>query len=238
MNLAEFTRLQSELIEKVRKNDLEGVKACLETGISPDCELAGTPLILYAIQRELYEVADELFCAEANISVAYELSNWTVLHQLSATGRIAEIKNYYDFMDNVKAKDKNKGQDALMIALDNGHKEVFEFLLEKGLELRSQDKDGSNLFHYLAKAGWMDIFEREAPKYISLLQVKNKKGETPLTMTGLTILDFIKDEPEEEVASVEVKEEANKSVESVQVADEVKDDVKPKLGKLKGAKRL
>lgn len=230
MNLNEIKKAETNLIEAMKINDVNGVVAELEKGLSPNFEYAGMPVILYAAQREMWDIVEELYMAEADMTAKNEMSGWTLLHQLTACGKIEQIKAYLDFIDKRYAADKIKGQSAFMIAVESNQREVFDYFVSKGFEFREKDFEQNNVFHYVAKAGWVDVLQEHGIKHPSLIEAKNKNGETPLFLAGLSLADLKIENQEDIKETIENKD-------SVQEKVEVQES-KPKIGKLKGAKRL
>lgn len=235
LSIAKIRELELELIAAIKVNDVPEAARVLESGISPDFEYTGVPILLYAAQRELWPMVEELYMANANMDATNELSGWTFLHQLVAANRIKEVHQYIDFIDRGYAKEFTKEQDAFMLSVDLGHREIFDVLVEKEFEFRAKDKENNNVFHYVAKAGWIDVLNKHGEKNFQLLSATNKSGETPLSLAGLTISDLSFEKQSNE--SVKANEP---NVESVEEASSVEatTEAKPKLGKLKGAKRL
>lgn len=238
MNYSEINGLKAELVDAVRGRNIDDMIKVLEKGMKEgveltDAELAGMPLVLYCAQTERWDMLDELYMANASLNAKYDVANWTLLHQLCATNRIEELKNYLPEISNGYEREKNNGQNAMMICIDKGHKEIFEMLVDIKLDFRQVDNNNNNTFHYLAKVQWLDLLKvyGQNPTYNNLLNAKNKEGETPLSLSGLKMVDIIDNEVSEKT-EVERVDGVNKEQE---VSNEV---TKPKLSKLKGTKRL
>lgn len=233
MNLNEIKKMETNLVEAMKVNDVEAVVAELEKGLDPNFEYAGMPIIIYAAQREMWDIVEELYMADANMDAKNEMSGWTLLHQLTACGKLPQIKSYIDFMDKKYQADKILGQTAFIVSVDQNQREIFDYFISKGFEFREKDLELNNVFHYVAKAGWVDVLQEHGYKNLALLEAKNKKGETPLVLAGLSLEDLNLEKNE---SNKNKDNNNNDNVEANEVVETVQD--KPKLGKLKGAKRL
>lgn len=234
MNLNEIKKMETNLVEAMKINDVEAVVAELEKGLDPNFEYAGMPVIIYAAQREMWDIVEELYMANADMDAKNEMSGWSLLHQLTACGKLPQIKSYIDFMNKKYQAEKINGQTAFIVAVDQNQREIFDYFISKGFEFREKDFELNNVFHYVAKAGWVDILQEHGYANLSLLEAKNKKGETPLFLAGLSLSDLNLEKNTVGATKTNVNE--TNPVENSQAGDVNQE--KPKLGKLKGAKRL
>lgn len=183
-----------KLKQAVKDSNIKEIVSLVESGAPTDIEIGGIPILLYAAQRDLWDVVEELFILNADMDIKYEIMNWTLVHQLSLAGKDKQLENYLPFIEDKNVKEDSKGQNALMIAVTANHYSTFKVLLNSGVELRSTDKEGNNVLHYVARAGWVDILSEVAEKHIQLFSLKNKNGETVLSITGMKLGDFVKEE--------------------------------------------
>lgn len=234
VNISTIVDLSTELKNAVKSGDIPKIVELVESGAPTDTEIGGIPILLYAAQRDLWDIVEELFILNADLDIKYDVLDWTLIHQMAMAGKNEQLENYLPFIESKNVKDNARGQNALMIACEAGHKETFKILMDAGVELRGVDLENNNALHYVAKAGWQDILELVAEKHYQLFSLPNKNGDTVLSLTATTMSDFIKDAP------VETKSEAVDSVSVSSVVDgaEPATDVKTAKKKLSSVKKI
>ncbi|XP_065333887.1 ankyrin-3-like isoform X2 [Cloeon dipterum] len=107
------------------------------------------------------------------------------LHQTCVSGNLATAKFILGLKClNVNATMKS-GKTALMIAAGRGHLELVKLLLENGADINIRNDYGSLAFHAAAATGDLKTVEYllSISETGSLLEDRNKRGETPLILS-------------------------------------------------------
>lgn len=195
----------TKLKKAVKESNIEDIVTLVKAGAPTDAEIGAVPMLLYAAQREMWDVVEEFFILGADMDIKYNILDWTLIHQLASSGQDEKLENYLPFINNKNQIEKSKGRNALMIAILSDKRSTFDILKEANLEIRCTDKDGNNVLHYLARAEWIDVLKELVEKHYTLFTVPNKKGETVLDIANMKMTDFIENVSEnvEDVTSFE-----------------------------------
>ena len=96
------------------------------------------------------------------------------------SGDMRKVEKFFDANPSCVNATNKKGQSLLMIAVENGHADVAEDLLDRGAKVEGRDAKGSTVLHYSITEE-EDILSvaivRRAP---ALLAAQDACGETPL----------------------------------------------------------
>lgn len=243
LSVSKIVDLSVEFKAAIKNGDIDKIQELAQKGAPTDVEIGGVPALLYAAQRDMWNVVDELFVLEVDLDVKYDVLGWALIHQMASAGKNEELHNYLPYINFKNVKEIGKGQTPLMIAIEAGHKETFKILLEHGGELRATDNEQNNVAHYLAKVGWNDELELISEKQHKLFIQPNKKSETVLSITGLTLGDFMLNTKNvvETVESVDGVKDTLISTDSLDVKEnavDVEEAVSPAKKKLSKVKRI
>lgn len=235
VNLKTVMEKSTELKQAVKEGNIPKIVELVESGAPTDLEIGGVPILIYAAQRDLWDVVEELFVLNADLDIKYEILNWALIHQMAQVGKDVQLSNYLPFIQDKFIKEGSKGQNALMIAIDANRKSTYKILLENGLELRSTDNLGNNGLHYLAKSNWIDEIKEVAESNFQLLTLPNKKGETVLSILNMQLSDFVQDEKVSIMNNISSNQTESVVVESdtPEVEQEIEKPAKKKLSKVK-----
>lgn len=108
-------------------------------------------------------------------------SRSTPLHCAAYNGQLECVRLLLSKGANIEAKEMN-GCTPLHIASYIGHNAVVEFLISKGANLEARDeKNGATPLFWAVAAGKKDVVETIVSKG-ALVNVKDKNGETPLSL--------------------------------------------------------
>ncbi|XP_046555309.1 serine/threonine-protein phosphatase 6 regulatory ankyrin repeat subunit B-like [Haliotis rubra] len=123
------------------------------------------------IKKSIHRRVSSTFVAEKGFGI-------NTLHSACLGGDVEVVKyvlsqNMLDINDKVHC-----GRTAVMLAGQNGHKEVVELCVTHGAKLSLKDRDGENILHIASNGGHLEVV-----KYILSLgtvdiDVKNKKRQT------------------------------------------------------------
>jgi len=107
---------------------------------------------------------------------------WT-LEEAAAGGRIDKVKLLISKQPN--SIDKAKMETALCRACENGHKEVAELLIARGVDVNAKPAGGDTPLHYVVRSGkgGNDIIELLIAKGADV-NVKNNAGQTPVDVAA------------------------------------------------------
>ena len=117
----------------------------------------------------------------------------TALHRAAALGNVEVAQQLISAGADREAREQIKGSTPLQLAIVNGQKEMVRMLVQQGARVDSQNKEGQNALHIIAKSFPGDeveafAFEFDAPEILASWQIKDHKGRTPADMKNLLFL--------------------------------------------------
>ncbi|XP_048246396.1 ankyrin repeat domain-containing protein 17-like [Haliotis rufescens] len=141
-----------------------------------------TPVIVAAQEGES-KVFNLLVNKHCDLSVLNN-DNYTILHVASNGGSVRIVKRILS--RNVADKDSsgNNGVTPIMVAAENGHKNVFDLLVNKGCSLTTVDDSGRNILHCACVGGNVQIVEYIISQGSVDLTRKDKEGQTPIMLAA------------------------------------------------------
>lgn len=159
-------------------------KPLIDSGLASE----GTPLIKAASEGHR-EVCEILLKAGAN---PLESTTWgkNALHLAAERGKTETVKLFITNKTLLESKEFFT-KTALLLAAENGHREVCEILLKAGadpsttVERGSSDENGHNAMHLAAKNGKTEVVQLLLA-YKHLINAKTKRGnKTPLMLAAI-----------------------------------------------------
>jgi len=140
-----------------------------------------TPLIL-AAQEGHSDVCELLLKAGANPFATSE-SSMNAMHTAAVAGKVKIVQMLVVHKQLIDSKTKNS-RTPLMLAAQEGHRDVCEALLKAGAGPLVTDEDGVNAMHIAATYEQTNIIQLLATDK-QLIDSKNKKGHTPLMLVTM-----------------------------------------------------
>lgn len=112
-------------------------------------------------------------------------------------GDVEEVRQL--LLENANVNEaKDSGQTALMVAVENGHVNVVELLLEEAIDIMMQDKDGQTALHTALSSKLMDDTVQKLVKLLLEktidISTQGKHGQTALhlaAMRGMTEVVYL-----------------------------------------------
>jgi ankyrin repeat protein len=154
-----LTSCISMVHRSVDRGDLAGVRAEIESGVSPETldYRDKTPLLLAAEQGQ-YEIAEYLLAAGADVDAT----------TIKDSGEVTPLRYAIDRRDFLMVKlfvengaDVNKanthGWTPLMTAARVGDREIMAYLIDQGADIRARTADGTTALRTASNYGWTDI---------------------------------------------------------------------------------
>ena len=153
-----YKELQAEIRTAYKKQDLDGMRSCLERGVSPNIsELYNVRLVLENIFSYLCvdgnDEAIKLFLeygANINVQRKYDNDNWTPLLLACNEGNVSTVRILIENSADVNLADRD-GLTPLMIAAVAGKIEIIKTLLESGADPLALDKDGYDVESHISR---------------------------------------------------------------------------------------
>ena len=155
--------LRTKLTTAVDKGNLEQTKAILETGITPNFqrpEIASP--INFAVARSSLEILELLLKHGANPNFTSS-GPITTLAQAAFYGRLDMVKLLLDWGAKVDGFVADPKKTALIVAAEQGKKEVVEALLAAKADPNWKDKHGTNALEYAQKNNHKEIVTLLSP---------------------------------------------------------------------------
>lgn len=144
----------------------------------------GRTYIFWAAYKNNLEIMKHLVAhgAKANINDSH---GYSVLNFASVTGQ-TNIKLYDFLLDNkadINATNNDDANALLLVAPFAKNDAIFDYFIAKGLDLKSQDKNGNTIFHYAAKGGHVPVLKSLIQKGIAYNTV-NKTGSDAMLLAS------------------------------------------------------
>ncbi|XP_067650466.1 inversin-like [Haliotis asinina] len=88
------------------------------------------------------------------------------LHDACGKGNLTKVKSILSQgLVNVNSRDGNHGKTPLMVAAQEGHCRIFDFLIKKGANKSEVDNNGKNILHWACKGGHEGLVKCILPQY-------------------------------------------------------------------------
>ncbi|XP_067648837.1 serine/threonine-protein phosphatase 6 regulatory ankyrin repeat subunit C-like [Haliotis asinina] len=88
------------------------------------------------------------------------------LHNACRRGNLTRLKRILSGgLVHINSRDGNQGKTPLMVAAQEGHCRIFDFLIEKGANISQVDNGGKNFLHWACKGGHVGMVECVLPLY-------------------------------------------------------------------------
>jgi len=141
----------------------------------------GNTSLMLSAQEGLKEVCEALLKAGANPLATGE-NGWNAMHWAAYKGK-TEIVQFLSVHKQLIDSKIKAGNTSLMLAAQEGHKEVCELLLKEGANPLATQENGWNAMHWAANKGKTEIVQ-----FLSvdkqLMNSKTKKGNSSLTLAA------------------------------------------------------
>ncbi|XP_048257810.1 serine/threonine-protein phosphatase 6 regulatory ankyrin repeat subunit A-like [Haliotis rufescens] len=133
--------------------------------------------VMIAAESGHKEVVELLVNKGADASLMDKKGN-NILHLACQMGHV-EVVKYVLSQDIVDINSRGwKTKTPMMMAAEEGHKEVVELLLNKGTDPSLVDKRGNNILHLACQNGQMEVVKYIVSKVIVDVNAKNKRRKT------------------------------------------------------------
>ncbi|XP_046554158.1 putative ankyrin repeat protein RF_0381 [Haliotis rubra] len=138
------------------------------------------------------EVLDLLERSGADLNAADDAGD-NVLHSACLGGHVDIVSRVLK-LNKVDINSRGKSsRTPLMMAARNGDKEIFDLLINKGVDTRPEDDDSNNILHLASEGGNLDIVKYVLSLKIVDINARNKHQETPTMMAtrGSEVCDLL-----------------------------------------------
>jgi len=174
--------LQDEYFRAIEANDVVGVKALLDFGITIECRNAqsNTGLIVAAMNG-FYEILSCVLTegAAGHVNCSND-DGFTALQYSAKLGDQDIVKCLLNCRADVNSKNKFH-QTPVMLAARHGHSKVTEMLLRYGASIEKRDRGGRNALMMAARNGHVEVIE-VLLKANANVNVVDRRGKTALTL--------------------------------------------------------
>jgi Ankyrin repeats (3 copies) len=111
------------------------------------------------------------------------------LEGAAGVGRLDVVKSFFNRDGSLKpSATRTQLREGFVWACEYGHKDVVEFLLDKGIDLRDGENTGQTALHLAAHRGQLEII-RLLLKHGSALEARNAYGGTVLGQTTWSVMN-------------------------------------------------
>lgn len=194
------------LYEKIRDNDLDEVKALIESGadVNQVNEMDGYSPLMGACLRNNIDIVKYLISKGADLNIQEPGNNVSALIlacSYSMYANVAKLLINEGADVNIVAKDGNTA----LIAAAGSSEEVFKLLLSKGADISAKDKEGKGV---MTKAIFGVLMSKMDLEFVEF--VISKGGDVNEVLSGgLTPLLFAVSNNKEELTILLIKHGAN-----------------------------
>jgi ankyrin repeat protein len=174
----------SDLLNKVRDNDLNAVKEMLVAGADVNMQddmMGYTPLML-SVYNGHKEMAELLLSNGANINLQDNRTGYTPLMMALQSNKVELAQFFIDKGADFKIK-SNDGATALILACGVSP-ELSKLLLSKGADIHALTEKGQGVFTQCIVAGMMRGNEAITPEFAEYLLSKGADIDEKNTMGG------------------------------------------------------
>lgn len=162
---AQGTRSNTNTLETYQFLESKGIKPTA-TGTN------GDNVLHFIVRKEKQADAINYFLGKGvNVNQANKDGNTVFMNAAASNNDLAIIKTLSEKVTNSNATNA-KGQSALALAIQGNSPEVVAFLVEKGADVKTADKDGNNLAYYLAQS----YNAKKAADFDAKLKILQSKG--------------------------------------------------------------
>ncbi|XP_046549385.1 protein fem-1 homolog A-A-like [Haliotis rubra] len=129
------------------------------------------------------EMVELLVSEGANVTIV-DGFRINILHSACLVGD-AEVVNYVLSQRTVDITDKVRcGRTAVMLAAENGHKDVVELLVDKGADVSLVDRTGGNILHCACIGGDAEVVNYILSKNMVDINSRGHRKKTPAMLAG------------------------------------------------------
>ncbi|XP_048250649.1 uncharacterized protein LOC124152553 [Haliotis rufescens] len=142
-----------------------------------------TPL-MKAAEKGHRQVFDLLVTRGAGVSLVDELRN-SILHVACLGGHVDIVK--YVLSQNVADINSRGryGRTPLMVAAENGHRQVFDLLVREGADVTLVDDGRNNILHVACLGGHVDVVKYVLSQKVTDINSRRQYGRTPLMVAAV-----------------------------------------------------
>lgn len=179
--LRAFERFENRSITKTQAT--QEIYSLLCIGVDPNANKHrdGHGPLYFAADYDLVGVVRMLIERNADVNKTTKGSHWTALHYAARRGSVAIARMLIDGGANIDLKN-SMGITPFYMAAYCGNSDVSKLLVSEKADPYVIDKGGDNIMHAAAHGGDTDLIYMLAKNSKININLKNKKGETPLAL--------------------------------------------------------
>lgn len=214
-NLMDALNANSNLESAVLRNDIEGVKKCLDNGANIDHQTNEQSVLYLAALNNYWEIAEYLMDSGANVNTGNSYDN-RLVHKIVENGTISLLEKAIALGAIISCHDCDKETPFLSAVKKNRH-DMVDFMCDLfGVNIQTTDKHGKNGLHYAAEKGYKEMFMKLWYQGVDIACL-DKKDKSPI--------DYIKDlEWKEELPELEQEVREIQKVKDIKQAEKDKEN--------------
>ena len=166
----------------------------LELGVGTEArDSLGRTALYWAAEKNHVQVMTALINYGAGLDTPGGENKRTPLHQTAAHGNVEAARQLINAGANLEAREQTQGFTPLQLAIAFRKKEMARMLIQQGARVNSQNNEGQNALHIVAKLFTREeleafAFEFDTPEILASWQIKDHKGRTPAEVKKLPFL--------------------------------------------------
>ncbi|XP_046548424.1 fibronectin type 3 and ankyrin repeat domains protein 1-like [Haliotis rubra] len=176
--------------------DLSRVNVILSQGrANIDCqEWIGRTPVIWAALKGYREVVELLVTKGANVKLT-DRFGINILHSACLGGDVDVVKYFHSHdMADIDSRAQCK-RTPMMLAAENGHKEVVELLVGEGADMSLVDKQHDNIFNCAIRGGHVKVMKHIVSQNKVGINSRGWKKKTPVMvaaeMGGKDVVEFL-----------------------------------------------
>lgn len=175
--------------------EIQIIDAFAATNVNYDINYNGRPLIHYTCDHKYDKIRNTMLEKQPNLKSAVDPSGNLFIHRACMCNNVYSIEDAINKMNNDVNARNLAGDTPLLLLVTNSSPDFeknYNFLIEKGADIKAENSNKQNIFHILAKHNNIDATNYLLSENVlkddviqDLLSRKDSEGRTPLEAASL-----------------------------------------------------